>query len=412
MRACGLRHLADETVLHGFVALVTRDRRITAMLLAYLGEVDDRRLYVREGYPSMYVYCVQGLGMSEPAAYRRIHAARTARRFPAIFAALTDGRLHLTAVGLLAPYLTERNAGELLVAAERRTKAELEVLLAERFPKLEMLSWVADLETRPAAGTAGEAAERGELGSRRGPEGAGTDPVRTATAAGSQLCPDRVGTAEPGPIAARADAGLCSDGIEREPRPPGVTAIGPRRFALQVSIDATTRDKLEHAKALLGHQLPSGDLAEVLDRALDALIAKLEKRKFAATERPQRKPRQARNARTIPAQVRRAVWKRDGGRCTFVSDTGTRCPSRTMLEFDHVTPVARGGEATIGGVRLRCRAHNQYEAERAFGTAFMRAKREAARAEHDAGCGIGRRDGCPSNREPARPGGLRAGGSP
>jgi len=158
-----------------------------------------------------------------------------------------------------------------------------------------------------------------------------------------------------------------------------VAAIAHRRFALQVSIGQGTRDKLEHAKALLGHQVPSGDLAEVLDRALDALIAKLEKRKLAATNRPQRARRPTCNRRTIPAHVRRAVSKRDGGRCTFVSESGTRCPAKAKLEYDHVTPVARGGEATIGNLRLRCRAHNQYEAERTFGEEFMRGKRAAAR---------------------------------
>jgi len=31
--------------------------------------------------------------------------------------------------------------------------------------------------------------------------------------------------------------------------------------------------------------------------------------------------------------VRRAVWKRDGGRCAFVSEDGKRCDERSMLEF-------------------------------------------------------------------------------
>ena len=48
------------------------------------------------------------------------------------------------------------------------------------------------------------------------------------------------------------------------------------------------------------------------------------------------------------------------------------------MQFDHVEPYARGGEATIGGIRLLCRAHNQYEAERTFGAEFMRRKRQAA----------------------------------
>ncbi|MBI5709717.1 MAG: hypothetical protein HZC42_05330, partial [Candidatus Eisenbacteria bacterium] len=133
---------------------------------------------------------------------------------------------------------------------------------------------------------------------------------------------------------------------------------------------------------LLGHQLPSGDLARVLDRALEALIEQLERRKFAATSkpRPRRAPRRASaNPRYIPAEVKRAVWERDGGRCTFVGDTGHRCPARTLLEFDHVEEVARGGRASVAGIRLRCRAHNQYAAECTFGADFMNHKREAAR---------------------------------
>jgi len=77
--------------------------------------------------------------------------------------------------------------------------------------------------------------------------------------------------------------------------------------------------------------------------------------------------------------VRRSVWERDEGRCSFVGTGGRRCDARRFLEFDHVDPVSRGGRATVGGMRLRCRAHNQYEAERAFGVDFMRDKREEAR---------------------------------
>ncbi len=68
---------------------------------------------------------------------------------------------------------------------------------------------------------------------------------------------------------------------------------------------------------------------------------------------------------------------------TFVSATGRRCPSRTRLEFDHVQAVARGGRASVAGIRLRCRAHNQYGAERTFGAEFMRHQREQARRAAD-----------------------------
>jgi 5-methylcytosine-specific restriction endonuclease McrA len=140
-------------------------------------------------------------------------------------------------------------------------------------------------------------------------------------------------------------------------------------------VDQETHDLIRYAQALLGHAVPSGDLPEVIHRAFAALVAQLERRKFAKTERP-RANRYTEDARHIPAGVKRAVWERDGGRCTFVGENGHRCESRARLEFDHVEPVANGGHATVKGLRLRCRAHNQLEAERHFGRDFMHAKRD------------------------------------
>ena len=116
--------------------------------------------------------------------------------------------------------------------------------------------------------------------------------------------------------------------------------------------------------------------------ALEDLIARLEKRKFAKTDRPRVAPDGVGNeytdTRRVPAPVKRAVWERDRGQCTFVGGDGHRCDSRTRLEFDHATPFARGGESTVENLRLRCRAHNQYGAEWEFGRAFMMEKRTAA----------------------------------
>src|SRR3990172_7767413 len=101
-----LAHLSDRTLLRDLASLVARDRATTARLLAHLAEVDARKLYLPAAYPSMFAYCVHELRLSEDAAYKRIQAARVARQFPAIFELLANGRLHLTAVLLLSPYLT------------------------------------------------------------------------------------------------------------------------------------------------------------------------------------------------------------------------------------------------------------------------------------------------------------------
>jgi hypothetical protein len=154
--------------------------------------------------------------------------------------------------------------------------------------------------------------------------------------------------------------------------------LAPGRFALQVTVDQETDDLLRYTQALLGHAVPSGDVATVLKRALGSLVRDLERQKFARSARS--RPQHSRaHGRYIPAEVRRTVWQRDGGQCTFVSEHGRRCESITRLEFDHIDPVARGGETSADRMRLRCRAHNQYAAECTFGAAFMRGKREEAR---------------------------------
>jgi 5-methylcytosine-specific restriction endonuclease McrA len=159
---------------------------------------------------------------------------------------------------------------------------------------------------------------------------------------------------------------------------PRVAPSSPGRFTLQLTMGQVTHDLLRYAQSLLGHSVPSGDVEAVLQRALREMVERLEKQKFAAAVRPG--PQRGGTAtRYIPAEVQRAVWKRDNGRCTFVSENGRRCEERTRVEFDHVHPVARGGESTTENLRLRCRAHNQFGAECTFGAEFMRAKRQQAR---------------------------------
>ena len=109
-----------------------------------------------------------------------------------------------------------------------------------------------------------------------------------------------------------------------------VAPLAPQRFAVQFTMDQATHDDLLYAQALLGHAVPNGDVAQVFARALKTLIAKLEQQKFAKTDRP-RPCRVSENARQIPAEVKRTVWERDGGQCTFVSENGHRCEARTRL---------------------------------------------------------------------------------
>jgi hypothetical protein len=366
-----LAHLGDAALLRDLAALVAQDRLTTAKLLAHIAEADARRLYAPAGYPSMFAYCVEELGLSEDAAYKRIQAARAARRFPVLLSAMAEGRLHLAGVCLLVPHITEGTVEELIDAATHRRKSEIEAWLVRRFGSPEpraMIRAVTPAAPEVAPGQVGSDvfARSHELFlGQAGTDGAGRD---------GELAPGRVG-----------------DGVRGDELAPGqaeapTPAPSPERYLIQVTVEKSTHDKLRHAQALLSHAVPGGNVAKVFDRALDALITQLEKKKFGAAVRPRlaRHPRTVRRGSTprgrhIPSPIRRAVWERDHGQCTFVSANGTRCEVRHLLEFDHIEPVAKGGRATIEGMRLRCRAHNQFEAERAFGPGFMICKREEAR---------------------------------
>src|SRR5439155_22987946 len=112
-------------------------------------------------------------------------------------------------------------------------------------------------------------------------------------------------------------------------------------------------------------------------RAITLLLDSLEKTKFAKTDRPRESREPKPDSRRPTAAVRREVWKRDGGQCTFVGTDGRRCSERRGLEFAHDTAFANGGPATAWNLRLRCRPHNAYEADLDFGpgTSLIRRKK-------------------------------------
>jgi 5-methylcytosine-specific restriction endonuclease McrA len=353
MRAYTRGHLSDRDLRHHLTTHTGHERTATAVLLADLAEFDARRLYVPDGYASMSAYCVGELHLSEDAAYKRIQAARKAREFPAIFPGVEEGRLHLSAVLMLAPHLTRENADELLATATHRSRSEIEQLLAERFPKSEMLALV---QTLPASSCGRES----DPGPARESAAHATECVKEMTC---QLAPGRV------TVAPRSKV---------KPHAPG-------RFELRLTIGQEAHDDLRCVQALLSHQIPAGDIAQVIGLALKTLRVRLEKRKFAKTDRPRTgRRRSTSSTRHIPAQVKRAVYERDQGQCTFVGENGHRCEARKFLEYDHVDPVARGGQATVENIQLRCRVHNQHEAERVFGAEFMSEKREEARRAAEA----------------------------
>jgi hypothetical protein len=383
-------HVTDEVLTRDLQSWVGRERVVKAELLARLAEFDARRLYVPAGYPSMHAYCVGVLKFSDDEAYKRIQVARAGRTVPKLLVALSEGRIHLTAARILAAHITTENADELIENAAQRSKFELELWFSGRFSEASAPSFEFPRAT-PAAQMAStlvpgpvEFAGKFETFETLGTSGGSTE--------------TSVARHEVASFEARQHEAASSEAAPPEAAPSAVAPLQANPpeavewVLVQYSLRRTTHAKVHYARQLLGHAIPSGDVDRVLERALDLLIARLEKQKFAATTRPRvrkngdgvlapadaaQRPRH--RTRTIPSDVKRAVWQRDGGRCTFVASSGHRCEARHRIEYDHVEPFAWGGSSTVEGLRLRCRAHNQYEAEQTFGAEFVHTKREAAR---------------------------------
>lgn len=105
------------------------------------------------------------------------------------------------------------------------------------------------------------------------------------------------------------------------------TPLGRARYSVRFTASEALVGKLERLGALLSHTSAPSDLPGLLEQAVDLAIAHHEKRRFGAkTKRRSRKA--SANPRHIPAPVRRAVFERDQGRCTFEAPDGRRCDSR------------------------------------------------------------------------------------
>jgi hypothetical protein len=326
--SASLARLSDRDLLRALHQLTARDREVEAELLAHLGEVDARGLYLEEGCASMFAYCTEVLHFSEA----------TARAYPLVLDHLRRGELHLSGVKLLAPHLTRENHAELLERARHQSKRAIEAWLADRTPKPDAASVVRQLPQRKP--TAGAPLAATDSGSSRPL----TEPARAADS--GTPAPLRAAPIPPSPAT--------------RPPSPAPQPLGQERFKIQFTASRALCQKLREAQALLRHQVPSGDLCPAPRNR---------------SKQDERKPA----SRHIPAEVKRAVAARDRGRCAFVGRSGRRCGSRDFVEFHHKEPWAKSKLHPVEGIELRCRAHNHYAAVQDYGAGHMERCRGSGR---------------------------------
>lgn len=356
-----LARLSDAELVALISETCLESHRLTGRLLVYLGEVEERRLDLRAGCSSMFDFCTRLHGMSEGVAHRRIVGARLVRRFPRLLGPIERGELHLSTLVLLRPHLTEETVDAFVARVRGMTHREVEELLARIAPRPDVPSRIRALHGVPLSTNGGSCSTAGQS-------------------------PSSSGLSLPLP------SGVSSS--------PHVQSLAEPRFAVQLTASQALRDKLERARDLMRHRNPNGDLAVVVERALDLLLVRLEKERLAKTRRPRACPSSSSSSsvavdaermkddasarRYVPRAVRREVFERDGEQCTFVAPDGARCPARTLLELDHLHPKALGGTEEAANLRVRCRAHNRLHAEEIFGKELVARRRFRCRKSDDA----------------------------
>ena len=171
-----LAAISDDDLLRRLAEILTQSRRVETDLVAHIAEVDERRLYAREAFPSMFAYCTEALHLSESEAYLRIAVARASREHPMILPMLGDGRLHLSGIAQLAPHLTGENREALLRRATHRSKRQIEELVAEVAPREDVPALMRRLPERRTAPGGPAPTLKGGRGGRT--ESSGANSVR------------------------------------------------------------------------------------------------------------------------------------------------------------------------------------------------------------------------------------------
>ena len=138
-----------------------------------------------------------------------------------------------------------------------------------------------------------------------------------------------------------------------------VKALSTELTQVTVTLDHEALYMLERFKNLTAHHNPQGKTGVALKLALKTALSRLDptlrnssKKELVSTSEV------VSQGRYVPAEIRRRVWNRDGGKCVYKSPDGKVCGSAFMLQMDHIQPLAMGGKTELDNLRLLCASHN------------------------------------------------------
>jgi len=334
-----LQSINNKKLLEGITTLDRRERKLKVIILLYLREVDRRSLYLELGYSSMFDFCTERLRYTRSSACRRIAAARCIGRYPRAAAMLYAGELNVSTLFLISKVINPGNCGDILNRIRGKSYREAEEELARRRPV------------------------------RRRPE-----KIKTVFTIKPQKEEDKGSTPNVGSGEKSVDR---TTEWKRSDKSKHRNMKVAKEYRLEFMVGEKTMKKIKKAKSLLSTKYPEGVKLEVLfDQLLENYLE--ENDPDRRTEKTGKNPeknkigtRKNTRNRYIPQEIKDEVYRRDGGRCSFVGKTGRRCNSTWNLQYDHIVPYGKGGDNTPDNLRLLCAKHNQLMAEKEYGRKHM-----------------------------------------
>ena len=408
-----IKQLSNKELLSRTKLLVQKERDIHIQVLRHLAEIDSRKLYFRQGFSSLFDYAVRELGYSEGAAYRRIKAMQLCRDLPETASRLQSGRLSLSVASQLQVFfekqdrkIKEKKVLSLKSAEGRVSESEIQKQESEK---------TQELKQKPTGEVLKKSGQNcfqvfDKKVSQNEEFRENSESQRFLSQKEKENLIQRVegcSTRTTEKLLSEVDPSL-SFPTRREQ----VRFLGTGKVEIKVVIDEKCHKGLEKLKNLLSHKNPKlsyGELLSILSKEAlkkhdpkeknirEKKQEKIQKKKSSlpkseltnksaglATSAPKSgqtnqyaketsvfapKPVSPTNqkqhkktvGRYIPSYLRKYIWERDGGQCTYVhQETKRRCASRHLLQIDHIQPFALGGKAEKENLRLLCAGHNQY----------------------------------------------------
>ena len=301
--------MKDETLVAALEKLVGLERTTLADLIECIREIDERRLFLSLGYPSLFSYLTEGLGYSSASAQRRIDAARMTKLLPEVKENLSSGSLNLMQVSLVAQGLRQKEKhGQAYSITEKRD-------LLERLKTLDLadtqkvLAKELDFEIKNS----------------------------------EKIRPQKDDST-------RMEITFTKEQMEKVQR--------ARELLSHSHPSANWAEILTaFADAVIQKKDPTAE-----KRAFRKITSKLE----VATEQELTATRQ-----TIPASTRRFIYQRDRS-CQWIDKkTGRKCDSMFQLQIDHIQPVWAGGDSSSANLQILCASHNHLKYQRETGTKFQ-----------------------------------------